>query len=75
MHEEDEERKRLQLIGIYMTIPFVLAVPPIMGWWIGTWIDKKLETSPFFMFILIGLGIAAGIREFYRILKKYGNGA
>lgn len=72
--DEDEERKRARLIGVYITIPFVLAVPPIIGWAIGNWLDKKFDTSPFLMYSLIILGIVAGIREFYRIIKRFGNG-
>jgi ATP synthase protein I len=72
LDEEEKKRKRMKMIGIYMTIPFVLAVPPIVGWLIGTWLDKKLETSPYLMYVLLILGFAAGIREFYRIIKTYG---
>lgn len=71
--QDEKNRQRLKMIGIYGTIPFVLAIPPIVGWLIGTWLDKWLGTSPFLMYVLIVLGLIAGIREFYRILKKYGD--
>lgn len=73
MTEEEENRRRIRLIGVFVTIPFVLAVPPIIGWMIGSWLDKKLETTPFLMYILLILGFAAGVREFYRIVKQYGD--
>lgn len=71
--EEEERRAKLQQFGAFVTIPFVLAVPPIVGWFIGRWLDKYLHTTPYFMYILLLLGIATGIRECYRIIKKYGN--
>lgn len=74
MTEEEEQRKRYQTIAIFITIPFILAVPPIVGWLIGTWLDKYFETTPYLMYLFMILGFAAGIREFYRIIKKYGNG-
>lgn len=66
-----DPREKATMIGLYMTIPFVLAVPPVIGWLIGSWLDKKLASDPWMMFFFIILGFAAGVREFYRILKKY----
>lgn len=71
----DDERKNLRQIGIYVTIPFILAVPPILGWLIGRWLDEKLNTEPYLMYGLIVLGFVAGFRELIRIIKRYGNGA
>ena len=73
--KDEETRKRIKMIGIYMTIPFVLAVPPIISWAIGSWLDNKLGTSPFLVILFLILGFIAGGREFYRIIKKYGEGA
>jgi len=66
-----DPRDKATMIGLYMTIPFVLAVPPVIGWLIGSWLDKKFATGPWMMFCFIILGFVAGVREFYRILKKY----
>jgi ATP synthase protein I len=63
----------MKRFGIYLTIPFILAVPPILGWFIGSWLDAKLGTKPIFMFLLIVLGFIAAFRELYRIIKRYGN--
>lgn len=64
----------MRQLGAFITIPFVLSVPPVLGWWIGSWMDEKLGTEPYFMYILIILGFVAGFRELYRILKRFGNG-
>jgi len=72
-NEEEKNRKKMRLIGVYAMIPFVLAVPPVIGWYIGHWLDKKLDTSPILMYVLLVLGFLAGVREFYHIVKKYGN--
>lgn len=57
-----------------MTIPFVLAVPPVLGWYLGQWIDELSGTAPIFMYVLIVLGFVAGFREVYRIIQRYGRG-
>lgn len=59
-------------IGAYATIPFVLALFPLMGGWIGSYLDKWLDTAPYLMYLFILLGFIAGCREVYRIMKKFG---
>jgi F0F1-type ATP synthase assembly protein I len=73
--EEDEQQKRITQMGVYIMIPFVLAVSPIVGWIIGSWLDKKLDTAPYLMYVGLLLGFIAGFRELYRIIKRFGNGA
>lgn len=63
----------MKQIGVFMTIPFVLAIPPMLGWWIGQWLDEKFNIAPYMMYIFIVLGFIAGFREVYRIIKRFGN--
>ena len=72
--EEEQNRKRARVVGVYITLPFVLAISPIIGWAIGRWLDKYFETTPYLTYSLLFLGVVAGVREFYRIVKKYGDG-
>ena len=71
--EDDEERnqKRMQMVASYVTLPFALAIPLIVGWFVGSYIDKYFDIAPYAMYILLGLGFFAGVREFYRIVTKY----
>jgi len=75
--KESEEKDKLQdltRVGVYLTIPFVLAVSPILGWWIGSWLDKKLDSAPYLMYIGLLFGFIAGFRELYHLVKRFGNG-
>ena len=58
---------QLSLIGI---IPAIMAIGPLLGFFIGKWIDKKLGTEPYVMGVLILLGFIAAGTEIYRIVKK-----
>src|SRR5438552_4148719 len=49
-HEKLEEQKNLRAIGAFITVPFVLAIPPVLGWFFGSWLDGKLGTRPFLMY-------------------------
>jgi ATP synthase protein I len=70
---DDEKQKMVRQLGVYITIPFVLAIPPILGWFIGSWLDEKFHSQPFLMYLLLVLGFVAGFRELYRIIKRFGN--
>jgi ATP synthase protein I len=67
-----DKKPPFQQIGVLVTIPFVLAVPPIVGGFIGRWLDKHLGTTPYLMYVLIVLGMIAGGMECYRLVKEYG---
>lgn len=68
--EENENNARF---AVFITIPFVLAVPPICGLLIGMFLDNLLGTKPYLMFSLLALGFVAAFREFYRLVKKFGD--
>lgn len=72
--DSDEEIDKWKQVGVYLTIPFVLAVSPIVGWLIGSWLDRKLGMAPYLMYAGVLLGFVAGFRELYRIIKQFGNG-
>jgi len=69
---EDGNQKRM--LAVYLTIPFVLAIPPVLGWFIGDWLDGKLNIRPVLTYVLILLGFIAGFKELFRIIKRFGNG-
>ena len=64
--------KGIGQIGALVTIPFVLAVPPFVGGFIGKWLDKYFDTSPYFMYAFLLIGLLAGVFECYRIIKEFG---
>lgn len=70
--DKDESEGSAQF-AVFITIPFVLAVPPICGLLLGMLLDKLLGTKPYLMFSLLALGFVAAFREFYRLVKKFGD--
>jgi F0F1-type ATP synthase assembly protein I len=43
---------------------------PVVGYFIGDWLDDKLGTQPYLMIIMIVLGFVASGKETYRLLKR-----
>lgn len=64
--DEIDYRRYLML----MATPLILVVAPLVGYFLGYWIDRELHTSPFATYVLLGLGIVAAIREFYKLVKS-----
>jgi hypothetical protein len=56
-------------IGLLSSIPFILALAPIVGYFLGDYLDKKFGTGPWLQFTLLGLGFVAGVRETIKIVK------
>lgn len=71
MNEEERNRRRIQIIASYAMLPFLLAIPPLIGWYLGTWLDKYFDISPYGMYMLLFIGVISGIREVYRVINKY----
>jgi len=56
-------------IGLLSSIPFILALAPIVGYFLGKYLDQKFRTQPWLSLVLLGLGFVAGVRETIRIIK------
>jgi ATP synthase protein I len=57
-----------------MELPFVLVSAVVIGGLLGYLLDRWLHTKPLFMFILGGLGFAAGVRDVLRRLPGNSDG-
>jgi ATP synthase protein I len=68
----DNKYSAYRQIGILTTIPFLLAVGPILGFYIGEFLDKKLNTAPYLMIVFIIFGFVASGKGVYNLIKKAG---
>jgi F0F1-type ATP synthase assembly protein I len=70
--EEKKEDKYsfYKQLGILTTIPIILAVGPILGYFVGNYLDQKLSTSPYLMIIFIIFGFIASGKQVYNMVVK-----
>jgi F0F1-type ATP synthase assembly protein I len=47
---------------------------PIVGYFIGDWLDDKLGTAPYLVIVMIIFGFVSSGREFFRLLKLAADG-
>jgi ATP synthase protein I len=68
----EKDRKKVtawRQIGLLSTIPFLLALAPIVGYLLGNYLDRRFGTSPWLGIVLLGLGFVAGVRETVKIVR------
>ena len=57
------------------TIPFLMAVPPVVGLLVGRYLDNRFDTDPIFTIVFLIFGFAAAVREVASVLKKANAGS
>jgi ATP synthase protein I len=69
MEKKDKFYSTLRQAGIYTAIPFLLALGPIIGYFIGNFLDQRLHTEPYLMILFILFGFIATGKEVYNLVK------
>lgn len=49
-------------------LSFVVAI--VLGWWCGRTLDAWAGTSPWFTLVFSGFGLAAGVLNVYRTMRR-----
>ncbi|MEN6372195.1 MAG: AtpZ/AtpI family protein [Armatimonadota bacterium] len=64
---DNKDYKWMRKAALASSIGFVLVFSIVIGWGIGSWLDKLFGTSPWLMLIFTFMGIIAGFIEVIRI--------
>jgi ATP synthase protein I len=65
-----ETRRTFKELAYFSSLGISVALAVFIGLGIGVVLDRKLDTSPWFTFIFLGFGIAAGFRNIGRVIKR-----
>jgi len=60
----------LQSLAIVSSMGISVAMAIAIGVWLGLTIDRWLGTKPWFFFIFLFIGIAAGFKNIYVIARR-----
>jgi F0F1-type ATP synthase assembly protein I len=66
----DERSRDLRQVGLLAAVPWVLLAAPLVGFFVGQWLDGKFGTEPYLMTAGVILGFASAGVEVYRLVKK-----
>jgi F0F1-type ATP synthase assembly protein I len=53
-----------------LAIPSLLIVAPLMGFFLGRWLDRRFTTDPWFTIAGVILGFVAAGRETFLIIRR-----
>ena len=56
----------------YLGLGFELAAPPLIGVFVGYYLDRRLATTPWLLIAGALLGIVAGFYSFFRTVMQSG---
>ena len=63
----ENQRKWMRGAGLASSIGLVLVIATVIGYVIGSWLDRKFHTAPWLMFVFTLMGIIAGFIQIFRI--------
>jgi len=69
MNAERERQVGLRQIALLTSIPAILLLGPLLGWWFGSYLDRRFGTAPYLMIAFIALGFVASGRETWKLIK------
>jgi ATP synthase protein I len=65
-----ENRRQLREYAYFASVGLSVALSIFIGLFIGLYLDRRFDTDPIFMFLFLGLGIAAGYRNIALAIRK-----
>jgi ATP synthase protein I len=68
---DKDKRKSYTQMAYASSIGIGMVFAVFGGLFLGNLLDKKLGTTPFFTFVLLLMGIVAGFRSLYKLVKQY----
>ncbi|MCK5406207.1 MAG: AtpZ/AtpI family protein [Candidatus Krumholzibacteria bacterium] len=66
---EDDRYEAIRRAGLLTTVPALLAVSPIIGYFIGRFLDGKLGTEPYLSIVFLILGFISGAMQVARLIR------
>jgi len=67
---EEDAYSSLRSAGLLLTIPTLLIVSPLAGFFLGVWLDRWLHTRPWLSIVGLALGFVAAGRETWLIHRR-----
>ena len=70
-NQDDTEPKRGKFKDYlqYSAIGIEMGLSVVVGVLIGSWLDEKFDTAPWFLFFWLLCGFAAGMRSIFKLVK------
>ena len=73
MASSQDERDLYRLLrqaGVFMSIPMLLAAGPMVGYFLGRFLDEKWSIAPWGLVSGLLIGLLAAVRETIRLIRR-----
>lgn len=70
LKRKDDRSAGYRQIGFLTLIPIIMVVAPLLGYFLGSFLDQKLGTEPYLMIVFIVFGFVAAGKEVYELIKR-----
>ena len=60
----------LRTAGMLLAIPSLLVISPLVGFFLGQFVDRRFESGPAWSIVGLALGFVAAGREIYLIIRR-----
>lgn len=70
LKRKDDRSAGYRQIGFLTLIPIIMVVAPLLGYFLGSFLDEKLGTEPYLMIVFIVFGFIAAGKEVYELIKR-----
>jgi len=69
MNDKKDRMTGLRQISLLTAIPALLVLGPLLGLWVGRYLDRRLDTEPYMLVLFVVLGFVASGRETWKLIK------
>ena len=69
----NKDSDTIRILGLVGSFGFTAAGAMAGGFFLGSYLDRKFNTSPWCMLALITCGITGSFIEFFKLIKKLSN--
>ena len=60
----------MRAVGFYTAIPTMMVVGPVLGYFLGSWVEGRFGHAPWFVFGGVVLGGVASVRQVSLLLQR-----
>lgn len=69
--KDPETKKMWAQVASASAVGLEIAIAIVIGYFGGQYLDRKLETAPWLMWLGFTAGIGAGIKALFRVVREY----
>ena len=66
----DDRNAGLKQVALLTAIPAVMVIGPLIGLWVGRYLDGRWGTDPYLLVLFVVLGFVASGRETWKLIKQ-----